>query len=93
MSEWRKIYWRFLKIASLVTGVWSVFVGLIFVGWGLSLVLNPKATIDVNGVPTDSPWEKASVLVAGLAGVGVCTLQIWVPLYLSRKILKNITSK
>jgi hypothetical protein len=37
--------------------------------WGLSLVLDDKATIDVDGVPSSDPWEKAIVLVVGLMAV------------------------
>jgi len=40
---------------------------------GLLLVLNPKATVDVNGVPSSDPWTKAILLIAGLV---VCVLGV-----------------
>ncbi len=56
-----------------VVGAAFVFGGAIFSFWGLSLVLNSHATINVNGVSTNDPWEKGIVLVAGLV---VCVLGV-----------------
>jgi len=50
-------------------GVMATFVGVVFTFWGMSLVLDQKATIDVNGVPSSDPWTKASVLIIGLVAV------------------------
>jgi hypothetical protein len=58
------------NIAVRLVGAGFVFVGAVFAIWGLFLVLDPKATIGVNGVPSNDPWIKAMVLVVGLV-VGV----------------------
>jgi hypothetical protein len=46
------------------------FGGIVFIIWGVSLVLNSNATLDVNGVPSKDPWIKSIVLIVGLV-VGV----------------------
>ncbi len=55
----------------------AIIVGVVFTIWGLSLVLDPKATIDVNGVPSSDPWEKTGVLIMGLvvAVLGILVLK------------------
>ena len=73
MSDWRKTYWQLFNTTGRIVGVGFFLVGGIFSLWGLSLVLNPKATIDVNGVPSSDPWTKAIVLIAGLV---VCVLGV-----------------
>jgi nitrate reductase gamma subunit len=70
MSDWQKNYWRFFNIVLRIIGAWFVFGGVVFFIWGISLILDPKATIEVNGVPTGSIWAKAMMLVVGIvAGV------------------------
>lgn len=44
----------------------AIICGVAFTIWGLSLVLDPNATIDVDRVPTNDPWMKAIVLIVGL---------------------------
>ena len=76
MSKQQKTYWQTFNVLGRVVGAGFVCVGGIFVLWGLSLVLDSKATIGVDGVPSSDPWIKASVLVAGLVvgGLGVLLL-------------------
>jgi hypothetical protein len=76
MSDFQKTYWRSFNVAARIVGTGFLLVGGIFVLWGLSLVLDPKATIGVDGVPSTDPWIKASVLVVGLVvcGLGVLLL-------------------
>jgi hypothetical protein len=53
-----------------IFGVCAVIVGAVFVIWGLSLVIDPNATITINfDAPSSDPWLKASVLIGGLVGV------------------------
>jgi hypothetical protein len=73
MSDWRKTYWQLFNFGGRVVGVGFILVGGIFALWGTSLILDPKATIDMNGVPSSDPWLKAIVLVVGLVG---CVLGI-----------------
>lgn len=73
MSDWRKTYWQLFNTAGRIVGVGFTVVGGIFSIWGLLLVLDPKATISVNGVPSNDPWDKAIVLIIGLV---VCVLGI-----------------
>jgi hypothetical protein len=73
MSDWRKIHRQLFNTFGRFVGVCFTLVGGIFVLWGLSLVLDSKATIDVNGVPSSDPWVKASVLILGLV---VCVLGV-----------------
>jgi len=54
----------------------AIIVGAVFTIWGLSLVLDAKATIDVNGVPSSDPWIKASVLIIGLVAVVIGVLML-----------------
>lgn len=71
---WEKMYWQCWSIFCRSIGAMFVIGGLIFCFWGLSLLLTPQATVDVNGVPSSDPWVKANVLAAGLVVVvvGVC---------------------
>ncbi len=71
MSDWRKTYWQLFNTGGRIVGVGFVLLGGIFTLWGLSLVSDPKATIDVNGVPSSDPWTKAIVLILGLV---ICVL-------------------
>jgi hypothetical protein len=73
MSDWRKIHWQLSNTFSRMVGVGFTLVGGIFALWGLSLVLVSKATMDVNGMPSNDPWIKASVLIVGLV---VCVLGV-----------------
>ena len=52
-------------------GVMAIINGVVFTFWGLSLVLDHKATIDVNGVPSSDLWTKASVLIIGIVAVTI----------------------
>jgi hypothetical protein len=76
MSDWRKTYWQRLTAIGRVVGLCFVLAGGLFTFWGLSLVSDSKATIDVNGVPNSDPWIKAITLVMGLVvcGLGVILL-------------------
>lgn len=71
--ESQKIFWQVFNAMARVAGVGFTIVGGIFALWGLSLLLDSKATIDVDGVPTTDPWEKALLLIVGLV---VCALGI-----------------
>ena len=73
MSDWRKTYWQLFNFGGRVVGVGFILVGGIFTLWGVSLVLDPKATIDVNGVPSNDPWIKAIVLIVGVV---ICVLGV-----------------
>jgi hypothetical protein len=66
MSGWQTSYWRLLTIIARLIGVGFALVGGVIAIWGVTLVLDPKATIAVNGVPSSDPWIKASMLVVGL---------------------------
>ena len=57
-------------------GVMAIINGVVFTIWGLSLVLDNKAAIGVNGVPSSDPWTKASVLVIGLVAVTIGILML-----------------
>ena len=76
MSQLRKLHAAALNTGARVFGVMAVIAGLVFTLWGLTLVLDHNATINVNGVPSSDPWIKASVLIVGLVigGLGVLML-------------------
>ncbi|MGH7976041.1 MAG: hypothetical protein ACREC8_05220 [Limisphaerales bacterium] len=60
------MFWQAFNIFVRITGVWFILGGIVFIIWGLSLILNSDATINVNGVPSKDLWAKSIVLVAGL---------------------------
>jgi hypothetical protein len=66
MSKPRKLHAAAFNTLGRIFGVGAIIVGVVFVIWGLSLVLNHNATIVVNGVPSSDSWIKASVLIVGL---------------------------
>ena len=68
-SKLRILHAAAFNLLGRAFGVMATIVGTVFTFWGLSLVLDPKATIDVNGVPSSDPWTKASVLIIGLVAV------------------------
>ena len=76
MSQFRKLHAQVLNRLARIFGVGAIVVGVVFVIWGLSLVLNHKATIEVNGGPNRDVWLKASVLIVGLVSstIGILTL-------------------
>jgi uncharacterized membrane protein len=76
MSQLRKIHAAAFNFLARAFGVMAIIVGVVFTFWGLSLVLDSKATIDVNGVPSSDPWIKASVLVIGVVGVVIGVLML-----------------
>jgi hypothetical protein len=73
MSDWRKTYWQLFNAGGRIVGVGFILVGGIFALWGVSLVIDPSATIAVNGVPSSDPWAKGMVLIVGLV---VCLLGV-----------------
>jgi hypothetical protein len=66
MSDWQKTHWQLFNALGKLIGVGFIFVGGIFSIWGISLLLDPKATIDVDGGPTNDPSIKATTLIVGL---------------------------
>jgi len=70
-SKLRILHAAAFNLLARAFGVMATIVGVVFTFWGLSLVLDQKATIDVNGVPSSDPWTKASVLIIGLVAVTV----------------------
>jgi len=88
VSRLQKIFWLLVQLFNVlrrITGIGFFFVGGCFAIWGLSLVLDPRATINVNGIPTSDPWMKATVLVVGLM---VCSLGVL--LFFSRPLRLNL---
>ena len=85
MSQLRKLHAMVLNIGARIFGVMAVIWGLGFSIWGLSLVLNPNATIGVNGVASSDPWEKASILVVGLVFIAIGILVLMARPYKPRE--------
>ena len=50
MSDWQKTYWQLFNALGKLIGVGFIFVGGIFSIWGISLLLDPKPTIDVDEI-------------------------------------------
>jgi hypothetical protein len=63
-------YWRFFNFAVRCVGVGFVVAGVLLTHTGWTLIDDPKATLNVNGVPSSDPWIKGMPLVLGLV-VGV----------------------
>ena len=61
-----KLHWQIVNIGARVVGCGFIFGGIIFSVWGVSLLLDGKATIGIDGVPSNDPWTKAIVLIVGL---------------------------
>jgi hypothetical protein len=61
-----KRHWQTVNIGARVVGGAFIFGGMVFSIWGFSILLDSKATIDVDRVPTTDPWTKAIVLIVGL---------------------------
>jgi len=70
-SKLRTLHAAAFNLLARAFGVMAIINGVVFTIWGLSLVLDHKATIDVNGMPSSDPWTKASVLVIGLVAVTI----------------------
>ena len=77
MSKLSKLHAAALNTLARIFGVGAIIAGGGCTIWGLVLVLDSNATIDVNGVPTRDPWEKVMTLVAGLvvAAMGILMLK------------------
>jgi uncharacterized membrane protein len=76
MSQLRKIHAAAFNFLGRAFGVMAIINGLVFTIWGLSLVLDHRATIDVDGVPSSDPWTKASVLIIGLVAIVIGVLML-----------------
>ena len=76
MSQLRKIHAAAFNFLARAFGVMAIINGVAFTIWGLSLVLDRKATINVNGVPSSDPWDKASVLIIGVVAVVIGVLML-----------------
>ena len=76
MSQLRKIHAAAFNFLACAFGVMAIINGFAITIWGLSLVLDHKATIDANGAPSDS-WEKVEILVIGVVvfAIGVLVLK------------------
>jgi uncharacterized membrane protein len=85
MSQLRKIHAATFNTLARAFGVMAIIVGAVFSVWGLSLVLDHNATIDVNGVPSSDPWIKASVLIIGLVAVVIGILMLLARSYRPRE--------
>ena len=72
-----KRHWQAFNIGGRAFGCGLIIVGALFSFWGLSLLLDSKATIDVDGVPTTDPWIKAMLLIMGLGGFVLGLLMIF----------------
>jgi len=73
MFHGKSTFWKVYRVLLRIVGTGFICVGGVFIIWGLSLILDPKATLDVNGVPNSDPWVKASVLIVGLV---VCVIGV-----------------
>jgi hypothetical protein len=76
MSELRKLHATALNTLARIFGVGAILVGGVFTMWGLALVLDHNATIDVNGMPSNDPWIKAMLSVVGLVGLAMGVLML-----------------
>lgn len=65
-TEQGSVFWWFLNVLGRVVGVFFIILGAGFAFWGLSLILNPKSTIAVNGKPSGDLWLKCLPLIAGV---------------------------
>jgi hypothetical protein len=77
LQELRKLHAAALNLWARCFGALGVFIGVVFTIWGLSLILHREATVTVNGVPTNDPFEKRLVLGVGLVvfAMGVLVLK------------------
>jgi hypothetical protein len=66
MSNLRKLHAATVNFLARVFGVMAIIAGVVFTFWGLSLIFDPSATIDVNGTPSNDPWTKSIILIVGL---------------------------
>lgn len=73
----RNAYWFVFNALARLFGVVAILVGGIFIWWGLSLLLNRGATLDVDGIPSHDLWTKSLPLVAGAvaAMLGIMVLK------------------
>jgi hypothetical protein len=73
VNNWRERHCQIVNTGCRIVGFGFVFVGAIFALWGWSLVMDPTATIDIDGIPSNDPWSKAVILIVGLV---VCVLGV-----------------
>lgn len=73
-SQLRTLHAKAFNSLARVFGVMAILNGVVFTIWGLWLVLDQKATLNINGVPSNDPWTKASVLIIGLVAVTIGVL-------------------
>src|SRR5664280_2532155 len=66
MSQYTKFHWLIVNGCVRVFGVGAIVAGVVFTAWSSWLLLHRDATIGVNGVPSNDPWDKATILIAGL---------------------------
>jgi hypothetical protein len=59
-------FWILFNIAGRVVGTGFAVAGAFLAHNGWALLHDPKATINVNGVPDSDPWIKGMLLVLGL---------------------------
>ena len=73
MTEFRTLYWKLLTIYARLIGGAFTFGGIIFIIWGIRLLVDHNSTIMINGSPTNDPYMKAIVLFmsvfVGVSGV------------------------
>ena len=69
MSQLRKVHAASVNFGARIFGVMAIICGVVFTIWGLSLLLDPNATIAVDRVPTNDPWTKAIVLIVGVVAL------------------------
>jgi hypothetical protein len=64
--EFERLFWKIFNVLGRVIGVGFILVGIIISSWALGFVLDPKATIPVNGMPTNDGPTKALVFILPL---------------------------
>ena len=72
----QRLHWQLFNFLARFVGCGFIFAGVVFSIWGISILLDSKATIGVNGVPTTDPWVKGTVLIAGLVALVLGTLLV-----------------
>jgi len=85
-KKYRQVHLKVVGILLSISGWVFVFGGFVLLVWSLRLMADPRATLDIDGVPNTDIHEKRKMAAFALVFVGLGILALCLP-YIKRRIM------
>jgi hypothetical protein len=64
-------HWRIFNVLVRAFGLMAVLCGIVFTSWAARLLVNPKATVNLEGVATAAVEPKLLLMLAGFVALAI----------------------